>query len=65
MPTGLATFDALFLILAIVTFGLPIIAGDVYRKILYPPITPICYGLVHTFREHSYPLFDGEIPLGD
>jgi len=51
--TGLATFDALFLILAIVTFGLPIIAGDVYRKILYPPITPICYGLVHTFRVGS------------
>ena len=30
--TGLATFDALFLLLAILTFGLPVIAGDFYNK---------------------------------
>ena len=51
--TGLATFDAAFLVLAILTFGLPTIAGDFYRKVVFPPITPICMGLIHTFRDFS------------
>ena len=51
--TGLATFDAAFLVLAILTFGLPTIAGDFYRKVVFPPITPLCMGLIHTFRDFS------------
>ena len=50
--TGLATFDALFLLLAIVTFGLPTLSVE-YKENVFLQIMPICYGLTHTFRVGS------------
>ena len=51
--TGLATFDALFLVLAILTFGLPTLDGEYYGNVFFPHIAPVCYGLIHTFRVGS------------
>lgn len=50
--TALASFDALFLLLATVTFGLPSMS-DSYKDNLFLHVTPICYGLTHTFRVGS------------
>lgn len=50
--SGLATFDALFLFLAITSFGLPVLS-EWYSEILFLPITPVAFGLLHTFRVGS------------
>ena len=51
--TGLATFDALFLLCAIATFGLPVLSKKFYKKTIFPHILPACYGLSHIFRVGS------------
>lgn len=49
---GLASFDALFLICAIVTFGLPTVSVW-YKKNIFHTIMPVSYGLTHTARVGS------------
>ena len=49
---GLASFDALFLICAIVTFGLPTVS-EWYQQNIFFTIMPVCYGLTHTARVGS------------
>jgi len=49
---GLATFDALFLSIAITSFGLPELS-DWYNRAVFQPIMPIVFGLLHTFRVGS------------
>ncbi len=49
---GLASFDAFFLICAIVTFGLPTVS-DWYEKNIFLTIMPVSYGLTHTARVGS------------
>jgi hypothetical protein len=49
---GLASFDAMFLICAIVTFGLPAVSES-YEKNIFLHIMPISYGLTHTARVGS------------
>ena len=49
---GLAIFDALFLIIAIISFGFPQLSKWYYTNVfLY--IMPIVFGLLHTFRVGS------------
>lgn len=50
--TALATFDALFLVSAILTFGLPALSVE-YKDHVFLTIFPISYGLSHTFRVGS------------
>lgn len=50
--SGLATFDTLFLLLAITSFGLPVLS-EWYSETIFLPITPIAFGLLHTFRVGS------------
>ncbi len=49
---GLASFDALFLTFAIISFGFPELS-DWYNKTVFQPIMPIVFGLLHTFRVGS------------
>ena len=49
---GLASFDALFLICAIATFGLPTVSVW-YKKNIFHTIMPVSYGLTHTARVGS------------
>lgn len=49
---GLASFDAMFLICAIVTFGLPTVS-EWYKKNIFLTIMPVSYGLTHTARVGS------------
>lgn len=49
---GLASFDALFLLCAIVTFGLPTVSVW-YKKNIFHTIMPVSYGLTHTARVGS------------
>lgn len=49
---GLASFDAFFLICAIVTFGLPTVS-EWYKKNIFLTIMPVSYGLTHTARVGS------------
>ena len=49
---GLATFDALFLIIAIISFGFPQLSRW-YSKNVFLYIMPIVFGLLHTFRVGS------------
>ena len=51
-PPGLACFDALFLLTAIVAFGLPKLS-DWYEKKVFLPIMAVTFGLLHTFRVGS------------
>jgi hypothetical protein len=46
-------YDALFLVTAIATFGLPKIVPGYPQHTIYMSLLPICYGLVHTFRVGS------------
>ena len=50
LVTLLPAYDALFLVTAIMTFGVPKIAPDYRRQTAFLYLMPICYGLVHTFR---------------
>ena len=50
--TGLASFDAFFLICAIVTFGLPTVSAW-YKKNIFLTIMPVSYGFTHTARVGS------------
>ncbi|TRY72989.1 hypothetical protein TCAL_08731 [Tigriopus californicus] len=49
---GLACFDALFLLTAILAFGLPKLSGWYERKV-FLPIMALTFGLLHTFRVGS------------
>ena len=49
---GLATFDALFLIVAIMSFGLPKMS-TFYFEHIFQHIMVFVYGLLHTFRVGS------------
>ncbi len=49
---GLATFDALFLVVAIMSFGLPKMSSF-YVKHIFQHIMALVYGLLHTFRVGS------------
>lgn len=49
---GLATSDALFLIMALLAFGLPHLSAR-YKESLFTYIMPVCFGLLHTFRVGS------------
>ena len=49
---GLATFDALFLLCAIATFGLPTVS-PAYKTEFFIYVMPITYGLTHTTRVGS------------
>ena len=49
---GLASFDALFLICAITTFGLPTVSVW-YKKNIFYNIMTVSYGLTHTARVGS------------
>ena len=49
---GLASFDALFLICAIATFGLPTVSSW-YKKNVFLKIMPVSYGLTHLARVGS------------
>merc|ERR1711899_563551 len=46
---GLASFDALFLLCAIATFGLPTVSPS-YKTDFFIHVMPITYGLTHTTR---------------
>jgi hypothetical protein len=48
-----SAYDALFLVTAIMTFGVPKIAPDYRRQTAFLYLMPVCYGLVHTFRYKS------------
>ncbi|CAM6054402.1 unnamed protein product [Sphagnum tenellum] len=50
--TSLASFDGLFLLSAIFTFGLPVLSAR-YKQQVYIYVIPITYGLSHTFRVGS------------
>ena len=49
---GLASFDALFLVCAITTFGLPTVSSW-YKKNVFLKIMPVSYGLTHLARVGS------------
>ena len=49
---GLASFDALFLLCAIATFGLPTVSPS-YKTDFFIHVMPITYGLTHTTRVGS------------
>jgi hypothetical protein len=49
---GLATFDALFLFIAIISFGFPQLSKW-YTRNVFLYIMPIVFGLLHTFRVGS------------
>ena len=49
---GLATFDALFLFVAIISFGFPQLSKW-YTRNVFLYIMPIVFGLLHTFRVGS------------
>ena len=49
---GLASFDALFLVCAIMTFGLPTVSSW-YKKNVFLKIMPVSYGLTHLARVGS------------
>jgi hypothetical protein len=49
---GLATFDALFLFIAIISFGFPQLSRW-YNKNVFLYIMPVIFGLLHTFRVGS------------
>jgi hypothetical protein len=49
---GLATFDALFLFIAIISFGFPQLSRW-YTRNIFLYIMPIVFGLLHTFRVGS------------
>ncbi len=49
---GLATFDALFLFIAIISFGFPQLSRW-YTRNVFLYIMPIVFGLLHTFRVGS------------
>jgi len=49
---GLATFDALFLLVAIMSFGMPRLS-DYYMKHIFNHIMIFAYGFLHTFRVGS------------
>ena len=49
---GLASFDALFLVCAITTFGLPTVSHW-YKKNVFLKIMPVSYGLTHLARVGS------------
>ncbi|XP_059087651.1 FMRFamide receptor-like [Tigriopus californicus] len=50
--TNLALFDGLFLIMAILTFGLPTLSST-YKSNVFLKIMPVCYGFTHVFRVGS------------
>lgn len=50
--TGLASFDAAFLVMAIFTFGLKELSHG-YKRNVFHSILPVIYGLLHTFRTGS------------
>ena len=49
---GLATFDALFLVVAIMSFGLPKMSSAYMKNFFLHIMSPV-YGLLHTFRVGS------------
>ena len=49
---GLATFDALFLFIAIISFGFPQLSHW-YTRHVFLYIMPVVFGLLHTFRVGS------------
>ena len=49
---GLATFDALFLLIAIISFGFPQLSRW-YSRNIFLYIMPIVFGMLHTFRVGS------------
>ncbi len=49
---GLATFDALFLLLAIFSFGMPKMS-DSYKRNVFVHLMAMFFGLLHTFRVGS------------
>ena len=49
---GLATFDALFLFIAIISFGFPQLSRW-YTRNIFLYIMPVVFGLLHTFRVGS------------
>lgn len=49
---GLAAFDALFLLLAILSFGLPHLSKW-YNDTVFMQMMASCFGLMHTFRTGS------------
>jgi hypothetical protein len=49
---GLAIFDALFLFIAIISFGIPQLS-EWYSEYVFVHIMPVALGLLHTFRVGS------------
>ena len=49
---GLASFDALFLVIALISFGFPQLS-QWYSKNIFLYIMPVVFGLLHTFRVGS------------